>query len=80
LLLGLTAADIVNKKVVRDVRLDIPGSNLVRFENEIEFTKEASDNHYYYTIAQDYEWSFVALKVEFKDDSNTIQELPFERV
>jgi hypothetical protein len=48
---------------MRAVKLDTPGSNLVIFNNEIHFVRDPQDNDYYYVVAKDYEWSFVALKV-----------------
>jgi hypothetical protein len=41
------------------------------------FTKDATDKAYYYVIAKDYEWSFVALQVKAKGASAN---LDFERV
>jgi hypothetical protein len=54
---------------------------LVTFVNAIVFSKDASDKFYYYTIAKDYEWSFVALQVVSgnSDEENPIL-LPFEKV
>ena len=38
------------------------------FQNDIMFKRDPSDNEYYYVIAKDYEWSFVALKVQQPKD------------
>ena len=62
------SAKIENKEVHRQVDLTEAGSNLVIFNNQIEFTRDKSDEYYYYTIAKDYAWSFVAINVlYFKD-------------
>ena len=64
LCMGLSKAEILNTQVTRTTKLDKPGSNIVMFENSIKFVKDASDTNYYYTVAKDYEWSFVDLNVD----------------
>ena len=46
------------------IDLQQTGSNLVSFSNEVWFTKDSADEYYYYVIAKDYDWSFVALQVK----------------
>lgn len=69
-LINIASAKIINTKVSRTVKLDTPGSNLVIFDNEIQIKRDPQDNHYYFVIAKDYEWSFVALKVSQTNDDN----------
>jgi hypothetical protein len=48
--------------VKRQVDLTEQGSNLVIFNNEIAISRNKNeDDYYYYCVAKDYEWSFVAL-------------------
>lgn len=68
LLIPLISSKIENIEVHRQVDLTEAGSNLVIFNNQIEFSKDKDDEYYYYTIAKDYAWSFVAINVlYFKD-------------
>ena len=63
LCLSTSQAAIRNQNVQRFVDLTDAGSNLVVFNNDIAFQKDADDKFYYFAIAKDYEWSFVALNV-----------------
>jgi hypothetical protein len=76
------SARIVNTSVKRQVRLDESGSSLVTFVNDITFTKDASDKVYFYTIAEDYMWSFVDLQVITIDEKkgDKVLSLEWERV
>ena len=67
-LTSFVSPKIENIEVVRQVDLTEAGSNLVIFNNQIEFSRDKSDEYYYYTIAKDYEWSFVALNVLYMKD------------
>jgi hypothetical protein len=52
----------VNINVKRQVDLTEQGSNLVIFNNEIQISRSKDeDEYYYYCVAKDYAWSFVAL-------------------
>jgi hypothetical protein len=44
------------------------GSNLNVFHSEITFENPNNENSYYYAIAKDYEWSFVALHATVKNN------------
>ena len=70
---------IINTDVTRSVRLDNPGSNLVMFNNEITFRRDPQDKSYYYVIAKDYEWSFVALRA-FQQKAGKDHSLQFKKV
>ena len=59
------------------------GSNLIIFNTDISFENPEGDSHYYYTIAKDFEWSFVALQVLSQNpnaDSNTPFAVKYEQV
>ena len=59
--IALVNCRITNTNVKRQVDLAEQGSSLVIFNNEITFTRDAEDEYYYYCVAKDYAWSFVAL-------------------
>lgn len=63
-------ASIKNINVDRSVNLEETGSNLVIFQTQIEFAVEGHAQYYYYAIAKDYEWSFVALQITTEDPYN----------
>jgi len=63
-------AQIKNIEVDRSVNLEETGSNLVIFQTQIEFAVEGHAQYYYYAIAKDYEWSFVALQITTEDPYN----------
>ena len=54
---------IKNIKAVRSINLEESGSNLVTFGNDVVFENPAKEPFYYYTVAKDFEWSFLALQV-----------------
>jgi len=64
------SASIRNMDVQRNVNLMDAGSNLVIFHTQIEFAVESYTPYYYYAIAKDYEWSFVALQITTPDPYN----------
>lgn len=78
--LAAVQAKITNTKVTRSVKLDTPGSNLVIFKNDISFQRGPEDSFYYYVIAKDYQWSFVALQVLQNTDAGKNRQLEFEQV
>ena len=82
LFLASVHARIVNTNVKRQVRLDEAGSSLVTFVNDITFTKDVSDKVYFYTIAEDYMWSFVDLQAITIDEKkgDKVLELEWDRV
>jgi len=67
---GAVLASIRNIDVERNVNLMDAGSNLVIFQTQIEFAVESYAPYYYYAIAKDYEWSFVALQITTEDPYN----------
>ena len=69
-LIGIIGASITNINVDRSVNLEEAGSNLVIFQTQIEFAVEGLSQYYYYAIAKDYEWSFVALQITTNDPYN----------
>lgn len=84
LALFLNAAEAIkNLAVTRTVDLVEAGSNLVIFNTDIEFENPDKDSFYYYTIAKDFEESFVALQVlgpHPNGDVNTPFAINFEQV
>jgi hypothetical protein len=48
------ASAIKNVGVTRTVDLMEAGSNLIIFNNDIQFENPTKDSHYYYTIAKDF--------------------------
>ena len=58
---SVVSATITNLQVSRKIELNKAGSSLVSFQNSIRFRKEDQDKFYFYTIAKDYEWSFVEI-------------------
>ena len=64
------SASIKNINVERSVNLEETGSNLVIFQTQIEFEVESHAQYYYYAIAKDYTWSFVALQITADDPYN----------
>ena len=67
--MGVSAV-IRNINVDRSVNLEEAGSNLVIFQTQIAFAVEGLSQYYYYAIAKDYEWSFVALQITTEDPYN----------
>ena len=53
-LLSATVSAIKNVAVTRTVDLMEAGSNLIIFNNDIQFENPTQDSHYYYTIAKDF--------------------------
>jgi hypothetical protein len=57
------------------------GSNLIIFNTDISFENPDGESHYYYTIANDFSWSFVALQILSQNpnaDSNTPFAIKYE--
>lgn len=73
---------IRNVNVERSSDLMDAGSNLVIFKTSIEMAIESYTPYYYYTVAKDYEWSFIALEItteDPKDQASTLT-LGYEKV
>lgn len=82
-LLSATVSAIKNVAVTRTVDLMEAGSNLIVFNTDVQFENPTSESHYYYTIANDFSWSFVALQVLGQNpngDTNTPFALKYEKV
>lgn len=54
-------SQIKNTKVVRSINLMEAGSNLVTFNTDLSFVNPENEPYYYYTVAKDFEWSFLNL-------------------
>ena len=67
---GAVLASIRNIEAERNVNLMEAGSNVVVFSTQIEFAVEGVEQYYYYAIAKDYAWSFVALQSTTEDPYN----------
>ena len=52
---------IKNIRATRSIDLMEAGSNLVTFNTDITFSNPDKEPYYYYTVAKDFEWSFLAL-------------------
>jgi len=55
------ATGIINTKATRQIDLMEGGSNLVTFNNDIIFENPGKEPYYFYTVAKDFEWSFLAI-------------------
>ena len=57
------ATQIKNSRVIRSIDLMEAGSNLVTFNTDLTFQNPGKEPYYYYTVAKDFEWSFLDLQV-----------------
>ena len=79
-MMGLTSA-LKNIEVHRSVDLTEQGSNLVIFNNEIEFERSKDEDVYYFAVAKDYAKSLVSLQaVTVKGESEKPYYLTNEKV
>lgn len=56
------------------------GSNLVTFNTDIKFENPANEPYYYYTVAKDFEWSFLALQAVMHNSQGDLIVIPYEKV
>jgi hypothetical protein len=75
-----SVAAIHNLNVERSIDLMEQGSSLVTFLNEIEFANPNGESDYYYAIAKDFEWSFVALHSFLRLENDDLIHLNHEPV
>ena len=55
------------------------GSNLVTFNTDLTFQNPGKEPYYYYTVAKDFEWSFLDLQV-LTQKQGDLHIIPSERV